>query len=142
MEKRGPRVSESRPARARRPRGAREALGSVVLIFEAIVVFLGGLVIYGIADLPPGVERWWGIVAGALLALAMVVLAALVRHRWAMVAGWLAQVVIVLGGLLVPALAVVGVIFGALWGYATIKGASLDARNARLAQSPEPPNGE
>ncbi len=135
-------MSEPETPRTRRPRGAQEALGSVVLIFEAIVVFLGGLVIYGIAELPESVPRWWGIVAGAALALAMVILAALLRYRWALALGWAVQLVIVAGGFLVPALALIGLIFGTIWGYATIKGASLDARNARLAQSPEPSNGE
>ena len=35
-----------RPARARRRRGAAESLGQIVLAFESIIVFLGGLVIY------------------------------------------------------------------------------------------------
>jgi hypothetical protein len=29
-----------------------------------------------------------------------------------------------------------------MWGYATIKGASLDKRNAQLAAQAEPPNGD
>jgi hypothetical protein len=38
----------------------------------------------------------------------------------------------------VPALALVALIFGGMYGYATIKGGALDRRNARLAaQSPE-----
>ncbi len=50
------------PRRVRRPRGAQESLGSVVLGFESIIVFLGGLVVYGLRALPGGIEPWWGIV--------------------------------------------------------------------------------
>lgn len=136
-------TSEPGPAsRPRRARGARESLGSVVLGFESIIVFLGGLVVYGLRALPDGIEPWWGIVAGSVLALLMVVTAGLLRHRWAIVAGWVLQVVVLLGGFLVPALVIVAIIFGGMWAYATIKGASLDARNARRAAPPEPSNGE
>ena len=138
-------MSAYEPAGPRRPRrtlGARESLGSVVLGFESIIVFLGGLVVYGLRVLPDGIEPWWGIVAGSVLALVMVVIAGLLRHSWAIAVGWALQVVVLLGGFLVPALVVVAIIFGGMWAYATIKGASLDARNARRAAPPEPSNGE
>jgi hypothetical protein len=34
--------------RERRRRGAAESLGAIVLGFESLVVFLGGLVVYGL----------------------------------------------------------------------------------------------
>jgi hypothetical protein len=138
-------VSAAEPAassRPRRARGARESLGSVVLGFESIIVFLGGLVVYGLRVLPDGIEPWWGIVGGSVLALLMVITAGLLRHAWAIAVGWALQVVVLLGGFLVPALVIVAIIFGGMWAYATIKGASLDARNARRAAPPEPSNGE
>ena len=135
-------MSADEPAAPRRTRGARESLGSVVLGFESIIVFLGGLVVYGLRVLPDGIEPWWGIVAGSVLALVMVVIAGLLRHSWAIAVGWALQVVVLLGGFLAPALVVVAIIFGGMWAYATIKGASLDARNARRAAPPEPSNGE
>ncbi|MFG6476570.1 DUF4233 domain-containing protein [Microbacterium sp. P06] len=129
-----------REPRVRRRRGAAESLGSVVLGFESIVVFLGGLVVYGLRVLPEGVEPWWGIVGGTVLAVLMMATAGLLRHRWAIAAGWGLQVVLALGGILVPALLLVALIFGGMWAYANIKGASLDRRNAALAD-PLPPNG-
>jgi hypothetical protein len=119
--------------RGRRPRGAAESLGAIVLGFESVVVFLGGLVVYGLKALPAGLEPWWGIVAGATLAVLMIVTAGLLRHRWAIALGWLWQLVLAAGAILLPALLIVALIFGAMWGYATIKGAALDRRNARLA---------
>lgn len=133
---------EPRAPRERRPRGAQESLGAVVLGFESIVVFLGGLVVYGLKVLPWGIEPWWGIVGGVVMAVAMVATSGLLRHRWAIVVGWVLQVILALGGILVPALAVVALIFGGMWAYATIKGAALDRANARRAADPDLSNGE
>jgi hypothetical protein len=112
------------------------------LVFESIVVFLGGLVVYGLRATPPGVEPWWGIVAGAVLALLMIVTSGLLRHRWAIVFGWVLQGVLALGAILLPALGFVALIFGGMWAYATIKGAALDRRNAQLAAQADNVNGE
>ncbi|MCU4672481.1 DUF4233 domain-containing protein [Microbacterium fluvii] len=128
--------------RERRRRGAAESLGSIVLVFESIVVFLGGLTVYGLRVLPAGIAPWWGIVGGTVLAVLMIAVSGLLRHRWAMAVGWMLQLLVVLAGLLVPALALVGLIFGAMWAYATIKGASLDRRNARLAAELADSNGD
>ena len=52
--------------RQRRARGAAESLATIVLGFESIVVFLGGLAIYGLKALPEPIAHWWGIVAGVV----------------------------------------------------------------------------
>ena len=121
------------PPRARRARGAAESLAAIVLGFESIVAFLGGLVVYGLKALPAPIAPWWGIVAGAALAVLMILTTRVVRYRWGIVLGWALQLVVALGALLVPALAIVALIFGGMYGYATIKGAALDRRNARPA---------
>ncbi len=128
--------------RERRRRGAAEALGSVVLGFESVVVFLGGLVIFGLRVLPDGVADWWGVVAGSVLAVLMILTAGLLRHRWGIAVGWVLQVVLALGAIVLPALIVVALIFGGMWAYATIKGAALDRRNAQLAAASQTSNGE
>ncbi len=139
-------AEEQKPqAPVRRRRGAAESLGSIVLGFESIIVFLAGLVVYGLGALPASIPPWWGIVAGAVLGLLMIVTAGLLRHRWALWLGWALQGVLGLGALLVPAILFVFLIFGGLWAYATIKGAQLDARNARAAAAetdPDVPNGD
>lgn len=131
-------MTDAKPPKPRRPRGAAESLATIVLGFESIVVFLGGLVVYGLKALPASIAPWWGIVAGAVVALLMILATRVVRYRWGIVLGWALQAIVLLGAFLVPALAVVALIFGGMYGYATIKGAALDRRNARLAaQSPE-----
>ncbi|WP_248149488.1 DUF4233 domain-containing protein [Microbacterium aoyamense] len=122
----------------RRARGAAESLASIVLAFESIIVFLGGLVLYGLKALPAGIEPWWGIVAGTVMAILMILTGRLVRYRWGIALGWVLQVVVALGAFFEPALLIVAVIFGGMYAYATIKGAALDRRNAQLAASTPP----
>lgn len=129
-------MSAERPARPRRARGAAESLGAIVLGFESLIAFLAGLVIYGLKALPAPIEPWWGIVAGTVVAALMIATTRVLRHRWGIALGWALQVIVALGALFVPALALVAVIFGGMYGYATIKGAALDRRNAQLAANP------
>ena len=130
------------PPHPRRRRGAAESLGSIVLAFEAIIVFLAGLALYGLQAMPAGMEPWWGIVAGSTLAVLMILLGRFLRHQWAIGAGWALQVIVALGALLEPAIGIVALIFGGMWAYATIKGASLDRRNAQLAAQADDANGD
>lgn len=131
-----------RTPRPRRARGAAESLGSIVLAFESVVVFLAGLVVFGLKVLPESIPAWWGIVGGAVMAILMIAVSGVLRHRWGIILGWVLQIIVALASFLVPAIAFVAIIFGGMWAYATIKGASLDRRNARLSQGRDTPNGE
>ncbi|AZS36937.1 hypothetical protein CVS47_01558 [Microbacterium lemovicicum] len=131
-----------RTPRPRRARGAAESLGSIVLAFESVVVFLAGLVVFGLKALPESIPAWWGIVGGAVMAILMIAVSGVLRHRWGIILGWVLQIIVALASFLVPAIAFVAIIFGGMWAYATIKGASLDRRNARLSQGRDTPNGE
>lgn len=113
-----------------------------MLAFESVIVFLGGLAVYGLRALPEPIAPWWGIVGGAVLAIVMVLTARVLRYRWGIVLGWVLQGIVALAGFLVPGLFLVALIFGGMWAYATIKGASLDARNARLASEADTANGD
>ena len=132
----GPVESPRRAPRQRRARGARESLASIVLGSESIVVFLGGLAVYGLKALPEPIEQWWGVVGGIVLAVLMLLTAGLVRYPWGIGLGWALQVVLALGAFIVPALGFVALIFGAMYAYATIKGGALDRRNAQRAANP------
>lgn len=122
--------------RQRRARGAAESLASIVLGFESLVVFLGGLAIYGLKALPEPIEPWWGVVAGIVMAVLMLVTTRFLRYPWGIWLGWVLQIVVALGAFLVPALGIVALIFGAMYAYATIKGGALDRRNAQRAATP------
>lgn len=135
------RGAKTGPARSvRRRRGAEESLASIVLGSETIVVFLGGLTIFGLRALPEGIPQWWGIVAGTVLAVAMFATIPFLRHRWGITLGWVWQLVVVLGALILPALALVGLIFGAMFAFATLKGSALDKMNAARLSAAQ--NGE
>ena len=113
---------------ARPPRTLVQKLAPIVLGFEAIVVLLVGLTIFGLRRLPDGVEQWWAIVGGAVVALACVVTAGMITKPWAIAFGWILQVIIALSAIFEPAIVFVALIFGGMWAYATIMGARLDAR--------------
>ncbi|WP_460773565.1 DUF4233 domain-containing protein [Microbacterium sp. GXF7504] len=133
---------EQQAPRQRRRRGAQESLGQVILVFESIIVFLAGLVVFGLKALPGDVPPWWGIVLGSTMAVLMLATSGTLRWRWGLVTGWVLQVVLLAGAFLVPTIAVVALIFGGMWAYATIKGAQLDRRNARLAAEHADANGD
>jgi len=131
------------PGRSRRrPRAARTArqdLGSIILGFELIVVFLGGLVLFGLKSLPAAIALGGGLA----MVVAMAATIALLRFNWAFVLGWILQLIVVAAGFLVPAFFIVGVIFTGMWTYAMVTGAKLDrAKQIRTQQNLETENPE
>ena len=131
------------PRRSRPARGLAQKLGSIILAFEAIVVGLAGLTIFGLKALGPDVEPWWGIVGGAVVGVAMLVAAGLMGSKAGIVMGWILQVIVLLSAILVPAILLVVIIFGGMWAYAMIVGGRADraaraAGSATLPADPEP----
>jgi Protein of unknown function (DUF4233) len=123
----------SRPPRRRRDRSTQESLGSIVLGFEVIVVFLAALVAFGLRALPPAAA----FVGGGILILAMLVTLGLLRFRWGFAVGWVVELAIVATGFVLPAMFVVGGFFALLWAYCMIQGARIDREKA-AAQRAQP----
>lgn len=121
-------MSARRPPRPRRRRSLTAQLAAVVLGFEAIVVFLGGLVVFGLRALPDAVAPWWGVAGGIALAVAMIVTAGRVHTRAGIITGWILQGLVAAAGILVPAMLIVGLLFGGMWAFATIQGPRIEAR--------------
>jgi hypothetical protein len=117
-----------------------QKLAPIVLGFEAIVVFLVGLTLFGLKALPAGIEQWWAIVGGAVLALACIVIAGMITRPGAIAAGWIVQIIVALAAIPVPAVLLVVLIFGGMWAYATIVGARMDAR--RPTETPTTQNSD
>ncbi|MDT0157443.1 DUF4233 domain-containing protein [Microbacterium sp. ARD32] len=132
----------TRTPSTRAPRTLAQKLGAIVLGFEAIVVFLAGLTVYGLGVLPASVPDWWGIVGGGALAVAMIVLSGAIARPGAIAVGWMLQALVLASALLVPAIALVALVFGGMWGYATIVGARMDrsavADRAQPQTHPQP----
>lgn len=101
-------------ARARRQRGIRESVGSIVLGFELIVLFLGTLVAWGLHAAPAGIVIGGG---AALIVLAIVAILTL-RFRVGTWIGFAVQILAVLSGIWVHMMFIVGAIFLAIWIYA------------------------
>jgi hypothetical protein len=92
-------------------------LCATVLIMEAIVIGLAipvAITVEHVPHLAAGVAG--GVLAGAAVLLAGVV--GRPRQGWALAAGSLLQVAVIVAGLVVPALFVLGVLFAALWAVA------------------------
>jgi hypothetical protein len=130
----------SRPVRRRRARSTQESLGSIVLGFEVIVVFLAALVAFGLRALSP-VTALGG---GGVLILIMLVTLGLLRYRWGFAVGWVVEIAIVATGFVLPAMFVVGGFFALLWVYCMIQGARIDREKAAAlrAQPDEGPTVE
>jgi Protein of unknown function (DUF4233) len=93
-------------------------LASSVLVGEAFVLFFATLVATDLADVSDGAA--WAVGGGAaVLSLAVT---ALLRFRWAYVAGSLLQVLVVAAGLVVPVMFFLGAVFAALWVLALVLG--------------------
>jgi hypothetical protein len=118
------------PRKPRRARGVRESLGSIVLAFELVIVFLGALVLFGLKALPAAIA----LGGGGVVVLLMIVAAGTLRYTAGIWLGWFIQLVVVAAGFLVPAFFIVGAIFTALWAYCMIAGARID-RNNRAASA-------
>lgn len=106
----------------RAPRSVKRSLGSIVLGFETIVVFLAALVFYGLGALPPAIA----LGGGAVLVVVFIATIALLRFPWAYVIGWILQVIMIASGILNPVMFVVGALFGGMWVYSMITGTRID----------------
>ncbi|HTY71260.1 MAG TPA: DUF4233 domain-containing protein [Actinomycetes bacterium] len=109
-------------------------MAAPVLFFEAIVVALAIPVALALTDAPPAAVAW----GFGALAVACLVCAGLLRHPWAYSLGSLLQVLVLACGLLVPAMVILGAVFGALWIAALRYGRRVDL--ARASSRPVGPS--
>lgn len=115
-----------------RQRGIRESVGSIVLGFELIVLFLGTLVAWGLHAAPAGIVIGGG---AALIVLAIVAILTL-RFRVGVWLGYAVQVLAIVAGIWVHMMFIVGTLFLAIWIYAMYSAEKAERVKAHL-----PPNG-
>ena len=110
-------------------RSLRRSMCAAMLVLQAIVLFLFGVLTIGLTDL--------GAVAslslGAGLAVACVLVAGLLGRPGGYALGWVLQVVSIGLGLVTSAMFFLGVVFAALWATAYLMGARLDVERAERA---------
>jgi len=111
-------------ARAQEPSSVRR-LCAIVLIMETVVIWLSIPVALAIDHASPSRIG----VAGVVLAIAAVALAALARRRprWTIIGGSVLQVLVIAAGVIVPVMYFLGAIFAALWVIGIGLGRRLDA---------------
>ncbi|HWG99463.1 MAG TPA: DUF4233 domain-containing protein, partial [Pilimelia sp.] len=102
-----------RPSGLRNPAAAVRGLGAATLGMEALALLLAIQPI----RLLGGTLRGPALAAIGVLTVAAVVCAARMRHRWAWRGGGALQLALLAAGLLHWSLAVLGVVFGAVWLY-------------------------
>lgn len=124
--------------RTRRVRSVTESLLSIVLGLEVAMVFFVALVLGGLDVLSPAQAT----VAGVGMAVLLIVVARLLRHRWGAWVGLALQLVFIAAGLLEPMMFLIGAGFAAMYVYFFAKGRQLDERNARYFAKIQESNAE
>lgn len=122
------------PTDEQAPKPQRSALvvftGSTLLL-ESLATFFAALVTWGlvradVVDASPGLV--W--VAGTALAAGFALASSRASHRWGRALGWALQFPLIAGGLVVPAIAFVGVMFLAIYALGVRWGARIDRERA------------
>ncbi|MFC0675570.1 DUF4233 domain-containing protein [Brachybacterium hainanense] len=128
-----------------RAHGAQRMLSSTTLTIEALVVFFALLVAHQLS--PEHRLMTWAFGLATAVGL-LLVSGMLKRGSWPYYAGMALQVPILLLGILVPAMWVIGLVFGGLFVFGVYKGHQLDAekdevdRRYRAAHPEEAQGGE
>lgn len=100
---------------------------ATILVSEVLVVYFAALVGFGLRPVPFG----W-VIGGATAIAALCILAAALLPRYrgqarpGIALGWIAQVLILLSGFVMPSMFFVGAVFAVLWGAAVYWGRRMD----------------
>jgi hypothetical protein len=113
---------------ARRYRGVTEQLGSSLLAFEVIVVFLVALALFGLEALPPVVA----LGGGAVFVLAFVAGVYFLRKPWGRWYVLGLQIALTLLGFFEVTVFIVGALFLAVWVFCMLRGGKIDAERAPI----------
>ncbi|MEJ5915265.1 DUF4233 domain-containing protein [Pseudokineococcus sp. 1T1Z-3] len=105
-------------------------LAAAVLVLEAFLVFFAVLAAHQLSDVPTGLV--WG--GGLGLVVALVLASGLLRRPGGLALGWALQVLVVLGGLVLPAMFVLGGLFVVLWFFMLRLGRRVDADRAAFVE--------
>jgi hypothetical protein len=113
-----------------RNRSTMATLGSLVMVFQSVVVFFATLVGFGLQVYPdPAVI--WGVGLG--LSVLLMIFPAILGKPGTYVLGWILQGVVLSLGIWVPLMYLLGAIFLAMWAWGMIAGGTID--KARAAKS-------
>ena len=110
-----------------RNRSTQATLGSLVMVFQSVVVFFATLVGFGLQVYPyPAVI--WGVGLG--LSVFLMIFPAVLGKPGAYLVGWILQLVVISLGVWVPLMYVLGVVFLGMWAWGMIAGGTIDKARA------------
>lgn len=110
-----------------RNRTTKATLGSLVMVFESVVVFFATLVGFGLKVYPdPAVI--WGIGLG--LSVVLMIFPAVLGRPGTYIAGWVLQFIVLSLGVWVPLMYLLGAVFLAMWAWGMIAGGTIDKARA------------
>ncbi len=113
-----------------RNRSTKATLGSLVMVFQSVVVFFATLVAFGLQVYPePAVI--WGVGLG--LSVLLIIFPAVLGKPGTYPLGWTLQLLVLSLGLWVPLMYLLGVVFLGMWAWGMIAGGTID--KARVAKS-------
>src|SRR5512139_2092503 len=101
-------------------------MASSILCFEAFVIGFFGLVAMKLSDL--GAGAIWAICGPAMVV--SVLLCGMLRKPWAYAVGWVLQIALIAGGLLITDMYFIGAVFAAIWWGGLKAGRRIDAEKA------------
>jgi hypothetical protein len=110
----------------RRKRPAKPQFTQTILVLEAVLVFFATLVAYGLRLTDP-TAIWW---VGGSLSVVLILLSGMMSRPGGYLAGSIAQVLVLAGGIFVPTMFVIGGIFVILWVVALRLGGKIDRERA------------
>jgi hypothetical protein len=108
-------------------RSLRRSLCAAMLVLQAVVLFLTGVVTIGMTDLGAGTS----LAIGVGLAVLCVIAAGLLGRPFGYPLGWLVQVVSIGLGFVVTTMFFLGVVFAALWTTSYVLGTRMDRERAQ-----------
>lgn len=110
-------------------RSPRRMMCAAVLGFESVVLGLATPVLITVED----VSKTAALSIGLGLAVAALAIAGLLRAEWAYLLGFALQIAAVALGVVLPAMIVLGLLFGALWTAAYLLGRKIERQQAAWA---------
>jgi len=110
-----------------RNRSTKATLGSLVMVFQSVVVFFATLVGFGLQVYPdPAVI--WGVGLG--LSVLLMIFPAILGKPGTYLLGWILQGMVLSLGIWVPLMYLLGAIFLAMWAWGMIAGGTIDKARA------------
>jgi hypothetical protein len=110
-----------------RNRSTKATLGSLVMVFQSVVVFFATLVGFGLQVYPdPAVI--WGVGLG--LAVTLMMFPAVLGKPGTYAVGWILQALVISLGIWVPLMYLLGVVFLGMWAWGMIAGGTIDKARA------------